>query len=55
MKKRITTKGFEPSENKDYIRSMLELRRSSASSRHTLKKHKGTRSERKNAAIKEFV
>lgn len=55
MKKRIKIKGFEPSKNKDYIHAMLELRRSNASSRHTLKKYKGTRSSRKNASIKEFV
>lgn len=55
MKKRVTTKGFKPSENKDYMRAMLDLRRSSASSKHTLKKYKGTRSSRKNASIKEFV
>lgn len=31
------------SEDKDYVEAMQNLRRSSAASRHTMKKYKGTR------------
>lgn len=39
------------SENKPYMRAMQNLRRGSAASRHTLKKHKGTRRARNLRAI----
>lgn len=41
-------------ENKAYIRAMLELRRSNAGASHTLKKNKGTRGERTRKAVAEF-
>jgi len=41
-------------ENKAYMRAMQDLRRSSASQRHTPKARKGTRSAVKARAIKEF-
>lgn len=40
-------------ENKDYMRAMQELRRSSASSKHTPKPKKGTRKVKQDRAIKE--
>lgn len=40
-------------ENKEYMKAMQDLRRSSASSPHTLKKNKGTRTVKKLKAIKE--
>ena len=40
-------------ENKDYMRAMQDLRRSSASQRHTPKKFKGSRAANKSRAIKE--
>lgn len=39
--------------NKDLMRALQELRRGSRTSRHTLKKHKGSRADRRRAAIKE--
>lgn len=47
-------KEFEPIENKPLMYAMLDLRKSNAATKHTLKKYKGTRNSRKNAAIKEF-
>lgn len=40
-------------DNRELMKAMQELRRSNATSRHTLKKHKGTRSAAKRAAINE--
>ena len=42
-------------ENKPYIEAMLDLRRSSASAPHTLKKNKGTRRAQKNKAIRDSM
>lgn len=42
-------------ENKPYIKAMLELRRSSATQRHSLAKRKGTRAKRKREAIKDSL
>ena len=51
--KHISSKGFEPSENKFYMRAMQDLRRGSAASPHVLKKHKGARGENARNAIRD--
>lgn len=40
--------------NPEYARAMQELRRSSAASRHTVKKYKGTRSQNRTRALADW-
>lgn len=50
---RAESKDFRPVANEAFHQAMVELRRSSASSPHTMKKHKGTRKNQKDRDIKE--
>lgn len=45
------TKGTADNGNRDYYDAMVEIRRSSAAQRHTLKSRKGTRTANKRQAI----
>lgn len=48
-----TKAAFTPVRNEAYHQAMVEIRRSSATSRHTLKARKGTRSARNGKAMRE--
>lgn len=48
------TKKFKPSANPEMHRAMMELRRSSAASKHVVRKHKGTRAENKHKAMRDW-
>lgn len=51
----IRTKGFRPVANQEMHRAMVGLRASSASSPHTPKPRKGTRSAQKRQAMRDFT
>lgn len=48
-----STEGFRPSANPEQAHWMRELRKSSATQRHTPKPRKGTRRERERQAIRD--
>lgn len=47
-------KGFQPVRNEAMHAAMVELRRSSAAQRHTLRKFKGTRADRNRMAMRDW-
>lgn len=53
--KNVTTSGFEAVRNENLYKDMLELRRSSAASKHVSVKRKGSRNANKQKAIASFM
>lgn len=54
MAKSKTAPKFEPVRNESYYSAMVELRRSSASQKHVTVSRKGSRSARKQSAIRDY-
>lgn len=53
-RKNLRASGFSPIANPEMHQAMMELRRSSAAQRHTLARHKGTRSAQARKALSDW-